>query len=412
MSYVPKGLINMAKFRGKALIPWPFMKQYLIPGLFQQTDCWHMIAQQYRKYLGSNNPQKDYPVGQISLRVNEVCNLRCGSCGQWGENGHLRKKLERGEKLDQLNFDVVKRIIFETRHDHPFYYIWGGEPTMWKPLLPLFEELAKHNLKGSIVSNSQDLDRIIEDLIGTGALQVLFLSLDGWDAASQNVMRSPANGRMSDNFEKTMAIIEKVDRIKKEKNLLFPLIVPITVISNNNYSHLIDIHRLVLDKAQLHPFYYGWFITEERAALHEKVFEHRFGTIPKNHRGYLKSCFNDVDPKVTADQIKQIHQISRGKPCVPQFLPDIESEADIRRYYSDHTWHCGYPSCESIYYIAEISPDGRVTPCRDYQDYTCGNINSQSFYEIWNGDLFKKFRAEMKQGLMPVCTRCCGLQGF
>jgi radical SAM protein with 4Fe4S-binding SPASM domain len=402
----------MAKLNGKALLPWQFVQHHLLPGIIQNPDTWHMIPQQFRKYFGNLNPEKDTPVSQISLRVNEVCNLRCGSCGQWGENGHLRLKLERGEKLQQLDFDVVKRVVFETRRDHPFYYIWGGEPTMWKPLVPLFEELGKHQLKGSIVSNAQDLDRVIEDLIATNALQVLFLSLDGWDSQSQNVMRSAANGKMSDNFEKTMAIIDKVDEIKKRKNLKFPLIIPITVISNNNFSHLADIHRLVLDKAQLHPYYYGWFITEERSALHEKVFEERFGEAPHHHRGYLKSCFNDVDPVETAKQLREIRAISTANKCIPQFLPDIESEEEIRRYYSDHAWHCGYPNCESIYSTAEISPDGRVTPCRDYQDYTSGNINSQSFYDIWNGPEFKKFRREMKQGLMPVCTRCCGLQGF
>jgi radical SAM protein with 4Fe4S-binding SPASM domain len=371
-----------------------------------------MLPQQYRKYLGRLNPDKDIPVGQISLRVNEVCNLRCSSCGQWGENGHLRLKLERGERLAQLDFDVVKRVVFETRRDFPFYYIWGGEPTMWKPLLSLFEELARYNLKGSIVTNAQDLERIIDDLVATGSLQVLFLSLDGWDSASQNVMRSPAGGKTSDNFEKTMAVIEKVDAIKRKRKLRFPLIIPITVISNTNYMHLEEIHRLVMDSTQLHPFYFGWFITEERAALHEKVFESRFGFKPQNHRGYLKSCFNDVAPKVTARQIRTIRRISEGRSSVPQFLPDIESETEIRRYYSDHTWNCGYPNCESIYYIAEISPDGRITPCRDYQDYTAGNINEQSFYDVWNGDKFKTFRREMKKGLMPVCTRCCGLQGF
>jgi radical SAM protein with 4Fe4S-binding SPASM domain len=97
---------------------------------------------------------------------------------------------------------------------------------------------------------------------------------------------------------------------------------------------------------------------------------------------------------------------------VPHILPDITGEADIRRYYSDHTWHCGYPNCESIYHVAEISPDGRITPCRDYQDYTSGNINNESFYAIWNGEKSKEFRRQMKLGLMPVCTRCCGLQGF
>jgi radical SAM protein with 4Fe4S-binding SPASM domain len=402
----------MSKFNGKALLPAPFVWHWLLPAAIADAQTPAMFAQQVRKYFFPRDPRRDVPVGQISLRVNEVCNLRCGSCGQWGENGHLRKKLENGEKLAQLDFDVVKRVVFETRRDKPFYYVWGGEPTLWKPLLPLFEELARHRLRGSIVTNAQDLDKSIEGLIGTGALSILFLSLDGWDSASQNIMRAPAGGGISDNFQKTVAVMEKVKEIKARKGLKYPMVIPITVISNANYPRLADIHRLVLDKAQLHPFYYGWFITEERAAAHEKVFEARFGHKPRNHLGYLKSCFNDVDPKVTAEQVRELKAMSKGKVCIPQFLPDIEKEAQIRRYYADHSWHCGYPKCESIYYTAEVSPDGRVTPCRDYQDFTAGNVNERGFYDIWNGPEFKKFRAEMKKGLMPVCTRCCGLQGF
>jgi radical SAM protein with 4Fe4S-binding SPASM domain len=402
----------MSKYHGKALLPGRFVWKHMLPGIFDDLNYFNLLRHPVRKYFGSHDPEKNTPVSQISLRVNEVCNLRCGSCGQWGENGHLRAKLERGEKLQQLDFEVVKRVIFETRRDHPVYYIWGGEPTMWKPLLPLFQDLAKYKLYGSIVSNSQALEPILEDLIDTGSLNILFLSLDGWDSQSQNLMRSPAGGSRSDNFERTMAVIEKAEEIKRKKKLRMPFVVPITVVSNHNYQHLADIHRLVLDKTQLHPYYYGWFITEENSALHEKVFEERFGFCPKNHRGYLKSCFNDVDPVVTASQVAEVLKISKGKNSVPQFIPDIYSENDIRRYYADHSWHCGYPNCESIYSIAEISPDGRVTPCRDYQDYSCGNICDKSFYDIWNGPEFKKFRREMKKGLMPVCTRCCGLQGF
>ncbi|MGB7567897.1 MAG: SPASM domain-containing protein [Chitinivibrionales bacterium] len=402
----------MSKFKGKALLPTQFVLKYVLPPLLTDLNYWQMVPHQFRKYFVPHRPDKNIPAGQISLRVNEVCNLRCRSCGQWGENGHIRTRLEKGEKLEQLDFDVVKRVVFETRRDKPYYYIWGGEPTMWKPLLPLFQELAKYKLLGSIVTNAQALDPILEDLIDTGALSVLFLSLDGWDAASQNLMRSPAGGKKADNFEKVMAVILKTNEIKLRKKLKFPLVIPISVISNDNYAHLADIHRLILDTTQLHPYYFGWFITEERAALHEKVFEERFGYVPKNHRGYLKSCFNDVDPHETARQIAEITRMSKGHASVPQFLPDITTEAQIRRYYSDHTWHCGYPECESIYFIAEISPDGRVTPCRDYQDYSAGNINEQSFYDIWNGEKFKTFRKEMQKGLMPVCTRCCGLQGF
>jgi radical SAM protein with 4Fe4S-binding SPASM domain len=401
----------MAKFKGKALLPTRFVLNSILPQLFSNKNTWGMIPHEVRKYLLPHKPDRDIPVGQISLRVNEVCNLRCRSCGQWGENGHIRTRLEQGEKLAQLDFDVVKRVVFETRRDKPYYYIWGGEPTMWKGLLPLFEELSKYKLLGSIVTNAQALEPILEDLVGTGALSVLFLSLDGWDAASQNLMRSSAGGK-TDNFEKVMNVIRLTHEIKKRKNLRFPLIIPISVISNDNFSHLSQIHRLILDTTQLHPYYFGWFITEERAAVHEKVFQERFGYAPKNHRGYLKSCFNDVDPKIAALEIAEVIRMSKGHSSVPQFLPDITTEAQIRRYYADHTWDCGYPTCESIYFIAEISPDGRVTPCRDYQDYCCGNINESSFYDIWNGEKFKNFRREMTKGLMPVCTRCCGLQGF
>lgn len=403
----------MAKFRGTALLPTRFVFNHAFPAVLYEPPSWRsMIPFVARKYLSSRNPEKDLPAGMLSLRVNEACNLRCRSCGQWGENGHLRLKQQRGERLAQLRYEVVERVVHETLKDKPFYYIWGGEPTMWKPLLPLFELLGRHNLYGSIVTNSQALEPILERLIDTGAVGILYLSLDGWDSTSQNVMRSPAGGKLSDNFEKTMAIIEKTDEIKKKKNLRLPLVIPITVISNDNYMHLADVHRLVKDKTQLHPYYYGWYITEERASLHEKVFEERFGYAPANHRGYLKSCFNDVDPAVCARQVQEVLRMSKGARSVPQFLPDIYTEEQIRRYYSDHTWHCGYPQCESIYVTAEISPDGRVTPCRDYQDYTAGNINDQSFYEIWNGEKFKEFRRQMKKGLMPVCTRCCGLQGF
>ncbi len=401
----------MAKLNGKALLPNRFVFQHMLPALMKDIHLSSMLKFPIRRYAKKYDAESEVPISQISLRVNEVCNLACASCGQWGENGHIRMRQDSGEKLDQLDFDTVKRLVVETRHDQPAYYVWGGEPTLWKPLLPLFKELGKHKLFGSIVTNGQALEPLIEDLIDTGALSILFLSLDGWDAESQNKMRSSKSGK-TDNFEKVMRIIDKVDEIKKRKGLKMPFVVPITVISNINHAHLADIHRLVRDKTQLHPYYYGWYITEERAAVHEKVFKDRFGFEPENHKGYLKSCFNDVDPKVAAKQIKEIMDISKGHQSVPQILPDIYSEVEIRRYYDDHSWDVGYKKCDSIYHVVEVSPDGSVTPCRDYQDYDVGNINDTAFYDIWNGEKYKKFRREMEKGLMPVCTRCCGLQGF
>lgn len=392
--------------------PPDFVKKYFVKGLLQNPRDIRFVIQQFRRHFQKCDPRKDYPIDQISIRVNEACNLRCHSCGQWGENGHLLKKFNEGQKLDSISFETCKKIIDETKKDNPVYYIWGGEPSLWKPLVPFFEELGRNKLIGSMVTNCQNILPHLEPLLLSGGLRMLFISLDAWDSEFHNKMRPAANGQESNNFEKTMEVINKVDELKKKHNLLFPFVVPITVISNTNYQNLDKIRELVEHKTQLHQIFYGWFITEERACEHEKVFEQNFGHKPQYHRGYLKSCFNDVDPVEIASSIAGIREQAKGKNSVPQIIPEIYSQEELTRYYNDHSWSCGYEECTSIYHVAEISPDGRVTPCRDYQDFFCGNVNEQSFYEIWNGPQYKEFRSKLKKGLMPVCSRCCGLQGF
>jgi radical SAM protein with 4Fe4S-binding SPASM domain len=402
----------MGSFRGRVALSAKFVFRSILPAIIPRPKYWKMLPNQLRRYLGTNRPEEDVHVSQVAIRCTEVCDLRCPSCGQWGENGWLLEKQRRGEKLASLSWETARRLIHETKRDHPFYYVWGGEPTVWKPLLPFFEELGRNDLLGSIVTNCHNLEPLIEPLIDTGGVAAVLVSLDGWDAASQNRIRTPAGGGRSDNFERTMRCVDKIEAYKRRLGARFPLIIPITVISNLNHMHLAEIHGLVREKTQFHPYYYGWFITEERARQHEAVFERRFGYRPHNHLGYVISVFSEVDPTVTAQQVQEVHKVAQGYPSVPAFFPDIYSAADIRRYYNDHSWTAGYPRCHSIYCSAEISPDGRMTPCRDYQDYECGNINERSFYEIWNGKAFKAFRREMQKGLMPVCTRCCGLQGL
>jgi radical SAM protein with 4Fe4S-binding SPASM domain len=58
-------------------------------------------------------------------------------------------------------------------------------------------------------------------------------------------------------------------------------------------------------------------------------------------------------------------------------------------------------------------PNGDVATCRDYPDYVCGNIQKQGLLEIWNNDRYRKFRESLKNdGLLPICSRCCGLMGW
>jgi radical SAM protein with 4Fe4S-binding SPASM domain len=93
-------------------------------------------------------------------------------------------------------------------------------------------------------------------------------------------------------------------------------------------------------------------------------------------------------------------------------IPNLTSEKDLERYYTDHSATFGYNRCTSVYRAVEINANGDMSPCRDYYDYVVGNVKTHTITELWNSDRYRRFRSSVEQdGLMPVCTRCCGLMG-
>ena len=94
-------------------------------------------------------------------------------------------------------------------------------------------------------------------------------------------------------------------------------------------------------------------------------------------------------------------------------MPSITDDDALATYYRDHSATFGYEQCVSIFMTVEVNSNGDVSLCRDYNDYVIGNIAEQSIKQIWNGEKARKFRGSLnKEGLMPVCRRCCGLMGF
>jgi len=160
-------------------------------------------------------------------------------------------------------------------------------------------------------------------------------------------------------------------------------------------------------------FYYAWWIDEQHARMHEADFQRRFGFEPARHRGWIGSWIPD-DFVELARQISELERMSVAWSAPPvMLLPHITGEEDLRRYYTNHACRFGYDQCISIYQAVEINSNGDMAPCRDYNDYVVGNIKEQTISELWNSDAYRRFRQSLaKDGLMPVCSRCCGLMGY
>jgi hypothetical protein len=60
-------------------------------------------------------------------------------------------------------------------------------------------------------------------------------------------------------------------------------------------------------------------------------------------------------------------------------------------------------------------PNGDVVTFRDFPDFVTGNIKESSIMDIYNGEKHRSFRRALrkqKNGVFPLCSRCCGLMGY
>lgn len=349
-------------------------------------------------------------IRQVSLRLTDLCNLRCATCGQWGEQGYLRgqdlKKLKTAEVAPARYIELFRDLA---EHGHrPIVYLWGGEPMLYDGVLDLVDSATRLRMPVAIATNGTRVAEAAERLVRS-PLFLLQVSIDGHTAELHNRLRPSAAG--TDNFKAIEAGLEAVRRARGKGGL--PLIASLTTISRENAPHLADLYDAFADRVDMFVYYLAWWIDEPRAAAHDRDFERRFGFAPRRHRGWIGGWKPDRPEDLHA-QIQAVLRRSRRRGAPPVVLiPRLKTADDLRRYYADHACDFGFRRCLSIYHALEVNSNGDVSPCRDYHDFVVGNAKESTFTDLWNDERYRAFRRSLaKDGLMPVCTRCCGLMGY
>lgn len=351
-------------------------------------------------------------IHQLSIRITDVCNLRCHTCGQWGDHGFLRGQdlgaLKRQEVSPDRHLELFSDLV--QHGHHPNVYIWGGEPMLYKGTLEVIEGASRLGLPTSIVSNGHRVAGAVERLV-KAPLFLMQISVDGHNAQMHNQARPSAGS--GDAFSDVQSAMEAINRARRDSGGGLPLIASLTVVSANNINHLVDIYRAFKDQVDLFVFYLSWWITQERAEAHDQDFQRRFGFAPRLHWGWLGDWQPD-DYAALQDQIDQLNAISRPWNAPPvTFIPSISGLDNLRQYYTDHSSRFGFDQCISIFQAVELDSNGNMSPCRDYHDYVVGNVKEQTITQLWNSPAYRKFRSSLHtEGLMPACSRCCGLMGY
>ena len=330
--------------------------------------------------------------------VNSVCNLYCQMCdvGTANKESNFFANLRIDGKLHEIQIDKFKSVTDEVAHAKPTISITSTEPLMYKPLGEAVAYARSKDLDVVVTTGAYTLPQRAEEL-AEARLSRLVVSLDGPPEVHNKIRgRKDVWQRAADGIRKFR---EAVDRRGGKAEILAN-----HTTSNLNFDSLDafyeQVTRLPIDRIN---FNYMNFVTGSLAERHNA----EWGTKYKA----TVNCINEftqpeaVDVDVLHQQVEAVKALDRDRR-IATFLPEFTRD-ELRRYFHSPHEFMGGTRCMVNWFIAEIIASGEVIPYTRCYHVPFGNINEQSFVDIWNGPKAREWRRDLRtHRRFPACTRC------
>ena len=345
------------------------------------------------------NSGKSYWPETISLFLTYKCNLRCLMCGQWGKNGAFN---EFGKDIlrQQMSLDEIKTVIDNVRGFKPNITLFGGEPFLHPDWFEIIKAVKSAGLRCNVVTNGTFIQNHAEEIIESGLDEIIF-SLDGPEEIHDSIRRVPGT------FKRSINGFLLLNQLKKRYNRKNPRININSTIWKENYRSI----RKIVDIAE-HisanglTFHHLLFLSKPNVRQFLDSFNNKFQQKPTDWIGFAWDSPPDIDVEYLLKELNEIKKL-KTKTSISVF-PNFDDD-EIRRWYTEFEFEStSYRNrCMSLWMTAYIFPDGTVRPYHS-MNYITGNIRDHSFREIWNNDIYRKFRQHIKtHKKFSVCSKGC-----
>jgi len=287
----------------------------------------------------------------VSAELTNNCNLSCPHCCS-GSGRMLRKR-------GFMDIDLFKKIMKELS---PYLYnvnlYFQGEPM----LHPLFFSFIANCLKtNSVVStNGHYLSEENSDRIVRSGLSKLIISVDGVDQETYSVYR--VNGNLNTVKEGLKNLKDAKERYKSSLKTEIQFLV--NRFNENQIPQIKELAKSVHADLSLKSMQ----ITDK----------------------------SDIGSWLPADNRFKRYEIKDGSYVLKSSMSD---------------------RCARLWFNPVITWDGKVLPCcfDKNAEYIMGDINQDSFREIWDGPKYRVFRKSILTGrhTVEICRNCTsGLTGI
>lgn len=334
----------------------------------------------------------------ITLVLTSHCNLRCRMCGQWGENGSFLS-YTRDQLRESLPLDVLMRLVDGVADFRPTLTLFGGEPLLYRDLVPLVRYAASRGLRTNMITNASGLAGKADDLVEAG-LREIIVSVDGPEKVHDEIRGQDGS------FRRAMEGVDAVRAARARRMGRYPVIHLNSTLNPENVDCLEDTIR-VAERSEVesitfhHPVYLGPGVYE----VHREVFGSSFGEVSPDWGGFVREAPPRID---AAKLLEQMRAIRKRRYRVPVFFYPNYEESEIGRYYAEPWFNpLSYShSCASPWLQCYIFPDGTVRACES-MNLSFGNIRLEAFEAIWNNEAYVRFRRDLKErGEYPACNKC------
>jgi MoaA/NifB/PqqE/SkfB family radical SAM enzyme len=318
----------------------------------------------------------------VSVDLTHRCNLRCLGCPY--HSPYVKATSSDHCSISDIPLRIIEELCKElkTMNTDTLVLSGGGEPLLHPDILKLVAAVKTSGFYTILFTNGTLLERNLIQTFMDLKLDVIRISL--WATSPEQYQQNyPATD--PENFQRVIEGIKLVAKLKTEQKSKFPSVVLHFPINRNNFQDINSLVDLALAKGcngvSFTPMVnWGGTLTPYVLSPGEE----------KSVRQSLKLLR------------KRIHSLS------------LEHNIDktLLRYRVGRTFWQKMP-CYIPWLHARITVDGAVRPCTRC-DLSFGNLQNNSFHEIWNGSAIRTFRLKaIRSNKLPFlrehcdCDFCC-----
>ncbi|OGL45672.1 MAG: hypothetical protein A2161_08395 [Candidatus Schekmanbacteria bacterium RBG_13_48_7] len=353
----------------------------------------HKSFQEVLNNIQTHKAYKYMGIRPLSLEmdVTNQCNLRCTMC-PFSHNLISKRKREdisiyEFQKIAEQIFPFVNRLNLSI----------STEPLLHKQFDELVSITRLYKVpKICINTNGMLMNEKISNLIVDASFFSVGISIDS--ATSETYERIRKGGK----FDRLLSNIQILGHVKKQKNSYLPFVTLNFVMMRSNISELPSFIRLahnlnVNGVGASHMVPFDMLDMEKESLVHDKTLCNRILDESRKIAAELNIEFR-------APENFQLNEtIATNQP-----FEKITERFDLNVGTGKNNCYCPLP----LYFVG-IDSDGNVIPCGYwYSEKPLGNIKTQTFFEIWQSDIYQALRSELMNGHPRETCRNCPSTGI